>query len=183
MDTVQAKQQNQFAALSLQTLTEEQKVTVNHLVSTLQADFTDSQYASFSTLFLAQQQVQDNQLEAARASLQWVLNQGPTAEIKAMASIRLARVILSESSENGQKALDLVMSLNTGKSYQATVESVKGDAFLALGDREKATQAYQEAVSVARETGQNRPLLQLKLDDLASMAPVISKQKASEQEG
>ncbi|WP_067585572.1 YfgM family protein [Endozoicomonas ascidiicola] len=184
LDTVQVDQQNQLAALSLQSLTEEQKATVNHLVTTLQSDFEDSQYAAFATLFLAQQQVQDGQLEAARASLEWVLAQKPAPEVNTMATLRLARVLLAESDENGQKALDLLTGLTSEKTYQATIESVKGDAWLALGNRVKAEQAYQTAVDAARENGQNRPLLQLKLDDLAAMAPISSnEQKSSEQEG
>ncbi|MBO9479826.1 tetratricopeptide repeat protein [Salinisphaera sp. G21_0] len=152
-------------------LTEEQKATVSHVVSSLQKDHGSSQYAAFATLFLAQQQVQDNQLSAARASLEWVLAQKPAAEIQTMASVRLARVLISESSGNGQQALDILTRLNAGKSYEATVESAKGDAYLAVGDRKQAEMAYRKAVDAARENGLNRPLLQLKLDDLAAMSP------------
>ncbi|WP_422465565.1 YfgM family protein [Endozoicomonas sp. ALC013] len=152
-------------------LTEEQKATVSHVVSSLQKDHGSSQYAAFATLFLAQQQVQDNQLSAARASLEWVLAQKPAVEIQTMASVRLARVLISESSGNGQQALDILTRLNAGKSYEATVESAKGDAYLALGDRKQAETAYRKAVDAAQDNGLNRPLLQLKLDDLAAMAP------------
>nr|WP_306671421.1 tetratricopeptide repeat protein [Endozoicomonas sp. ONNA2] len=152
-------------------LTEEQKATVSHVVSVLQNDHGSSQYAAFATLFLAQQQVQEGQLSAARASLEWVLAQQPASEVQIMASVRLARVLISESSVNGQQALDILSRLNAGKSYEATVESVKGDVYLALGDRKQAEAAYQKAVNAAQDNGLNRPLLQLKLDDLAAMAP------------
>ncbi len=167
LDTLSLEQQAQFAV----PLTEEQKATVGHVVSSLQNDYADSQYAAFATLFLAQQQVQDNQLSAARASLEWVLMHKPAAEVQTMASVRLARVLLSQSSENGQQALDILTKLSAGKSYEATVESAKGDAYLALGDRKQAEVAYQKAVDAAQDNGLNRPLLQLKLDDLAAMAP------------
>ncbi|USE39018.1 tetratricopeptide repeat protein [Endozoicomonas sp. SCSIO W0465] len=167
------EQQAQFTV----PLTEEQKATISHVVSSLQADHTSSQYAAFATLFLAQQQVQDNQLSAARASLEWVLAQKPAPEVQAMASVRLARVLLSESSGNGQQALDILTRLNAGKSYEATVESAKGDAYLALGDRKLAETAYRKAVDAAQNNGLNRPLLQLKLDDLAAMAPQMASQE------
>lgn len=160
-------QQAQFSA----PLTEEQKATVSHVVASLQNDHGSSQYAAFATLFLARQQVQDNQLSAARASLEWVLARKPAAEVQTMASVRLARVLISESSGNGQQALDILTKLNAGKSYEATVESAKGDAYLALGDRKQAETAYRKAVDAAQDNGLNRPLLQLKLDDLAAMAP------------
>ncbi|MFK0571851.1 YfgM family protein [Endozoicomonas sp.] len=168
LDTLSVEQQNQF---SVPPLSEEQKATVNHVVSSLKNDYADSQYAAYATLFLAQQQVQDNQLSAARASLEWVLAQKPVPEIQTTASVRLARVLLSESSGNGQQVLDMLTTLNAGKSYEATVESAKGDAYLALGDRKQAEMAYRKAVDSAQENGLNRPLLQLKLDDLASLPP------------
>lgn len=167
LDALSLEQQGLFVA----PLSEAQKATVGHVVSSLQNDYADSQYAAFATLFLARQQVQDNQLGAARASLEWVLANKPTAEVKIIASVRLARVMLSESLENGQQALDILTKLNAGKSYEATVESAKGDVYLALGDRKQAEVAYQKAVDAARDNGLNRPLLQLKLDDLAAMAP------------
>lgn len=172
------EQQAQFAV----PLTEEQKSTVGHVVSSLQTDYADSQYAAFATLFLAKQQVQDNQLSAARASLEWVLTHKPAAEIQTMASVRLARVLLSESSDNGQQALDILTKLSAGKSYEATVESAKGDAYLALGDRKQAEVAYQKAVDAEQDNGLNRPLLQLKLDDLASLPPT-GDEKQPPQEG
>ena len=167
-------QQAQFS----EPLTEEQKATVNHIVSSLQNGHASSQYAAFATLFLAQQQVQDNQLAAARASLEWVLAQEPASEIQVMAGVRLARVLISESPENGQQALDILIRLSAGKPYETTVESAKGDAYLALGDRQQAEVAYRKAVDAAQENGLNRPLLQLKLDDLAAMAPQIVPQQA-----
>lgn len=162
-------------------LSEEQQATVGHVVSSLQSDHPDSQYAAFATLFLAQQQVQDNQLSAARASLEWVLSHRPAPEVRAMASVRLARVLLSESPGNGQQALDILAGLNAGKSYEATVESAKGDAYLALGDRQQAEVAYRKAVDAARENGFNRPLLQLKLDSLASLPPVEAEKQPSQE--
>ena len=167
LDTVNASQQGQMPL----PLTAEQKSTVNHVVTTLQSEFTDTRYASMATLFQAQQQVKDNDLVAARESLQWVLTQKPDAEMDAIVRVRLARVLLSESGDNGQKALDVLNKISIEKAYAATVESVKGDAYLALGQRDQARDAYQKAVDAAQVSGENRPLLQLKLDDLAAMAP------------
>ncbi|OED40169.1 hypothetical protein ACH42_17705 [Endozoicomonas sp. (ex Bugula neritina AB1)] len=167
LDTVNASQQGQMPL----PLTDEQKSTVNHVVSTLQADFTDSRYAALATLFKAQQQVKDNDLAAARESLQWILTQKPDAEVDAVVRIRLARVMLNESQENGQKALDILSKVSIKKAYTATIESVKGDAYLALGKQDQARAAYQLAVDSAQASGENRPLLKLKLDDLAAMAP------------
>ena len=167
LDSIASSRQGQIP----QPLTDEQKATLSHVVHSLQEDYSGSRYAAFATLFQAQQQVQDNQLAEARISLQWVLDQNAGVEVNAIAGVRLARVLLTESEENGQQALDVLNRLDSARAYEATVESVKGDAYLALGQHEQARVSYQKAVDAARENGDNRPLLQLKLDDLAAIAP------------
>ncbi len=167
LDTVNVSQQGQLP----QPLTAEQKSTVNHVISTLQADFTDSRYAALATLFGAQQKVKDNDLAGARESLEWILAQKPDAEVDAIVRIRLARVLLSESGDNGQKALDSLGKITIKKAYAASVESVRGDAYLAQGKYDLAREAYQKAIDAAQAEGENRPLLKLKLDDLAAIAP------------
>ena len=153
------------------TTTEDQKATVNHLVTVLQKEHAGSLYSVLGTFFLAQQQVQDNQLNAARMSLEWILNQKNSTDVQAIASIRLARVLISDSPNNAQQALDMLNKLEVGKAYETSLASVKGDVYLALGDQEQAAAAYQNAITSAWESGQNRPFLQLKLDALAAMEP------------
>ena len=150
-------------------MTAEQRATVEHVVATLQKDHADSQYAAFATLFQAQQQVLANQLTAAQASLEWVLAHKPSPEVQIMATARLGRVLLSESADNSQKVLDSLNALPVSNSYLTTVETVKGDAYLALGDRQQARAAYRKAIDAALANGLNRPILQLKLDDLAAL--------------
>ena len=173
LETLAINEQNPFAIVQL---TAEQKATVAHIASTLQTDHASSQYAQLATLFLAQEQVQGNDLNAAKSSFEWVLNHKPGLQIKVIASVRLARVLLSESTENGQRALDVLATLKDTHSFVPTVESARGDAYLALGDREQARVAYQKAVDAAQQEGPNRPLLQLKLDDLAGLPPEANDQ-------
>ena len=174
LDTVSASQQQGQLGQMPQSLTEEQKATVSHVVASLQDDYSSSRYAQLATLFQAQQQVKGNDLAGARISLQWVLDQKPEAEVKTIASVRLARVLLSESDDNAQQALDVLSGVAADKSYESSIESVKGDAYLALEQFAKARESYQKAVDSARDNGDNRPLLQLKLDDLAAIAPLES---------
>ncbi|MGI9276943.1 MAG: YfgM family protein [Endozoicomonas sp.] len=149
-----------------QELSEEQQATVSHVVTTLQDDYAKSSYAAYGTLLLARQQVLANNLEAAQKSLEWILGQKPEREVELITRSRLARVLLGQSGDNAQAALDLLKPA-TDKSFTATVESVRGDAYLALGQQDQARDAYQKALDAARESGESRPLLQFKLDDLA----------------
>ncbi|MET4819427.1 YfgM family protein [Endozoicomonas lisbonensis] len=149
-------------------LSEEQKTTMTHVVSNLQDDYSGTRYASFATMIQAQQQVLENDLDSARASLEWVLDNKPEAEVEQVARTRLARVILGQGDENAQVALDVLAAGKADEAFTATVEGVRGDAYVALGQLDKARAAYQKALEAARDHGESLPVLQFKLDDLAA---------------
>lgn len=151
-----------------QPLSEQQKSTVKHVVETLQSDYENSDYAAFATLFQAREQVLDNDLDGARSSLEWVLAKKPDLEVELMTRARLARVMLSQSDDNAQAALDVLAKADPEAGFVATIESVRGDAHLAMGQRDKARESYEKALEAARTNGESRPLLQFKLDDLAA---------------
>ncbi|WOG25848.1 YfgM family protein [Endozoicomonas sp. 8E] len=151
-----------------QPLSEQQKSTVKHVVETLQSDYENSDYAAFATLFQAREQVLDNDLDGARSSLEWVLAQKPDLEVELVTRARLARVMLSQSDDNAQAALDVLAKADSEAGFVATIESVRGDAHLAMGQRDRARESYEKALEAARTNGESRPLLQFKLDDLAA---------------
>ena len=148
-------------------LNDEQKTTMAHVVSNLQDDYSGTRYAVFASMIQAQQQVQDNDLESARASLEWVLNNKPEAEVEQIARVRLARVILSQGDDQAQAALDVLSGSQSNEAFTSSVEGVRGDAYLALGQVDQARIAYQKALDAARVHGETLPILQFKLDDLA----------------
>lgn len=149
-------------------LSDDQKATMTHVVSSLQEDYSGTRYAYFATMLQAQQQVLANDLDSARASLEWVLAQKPEAEVGQVARTRLARVMLSQTGDNAQAALDVLAQGKNDVAFTATVEGVRGDAYLALGELDKARESYQKALDAARENGESLPILQFKLDDLAA---------------
>ncbi|AMO56037.1 hypothetical protein GZ77_04215 [Endozoicomonas montiporae] len=161
---LEATQAGQMA----QTLSEDQKSTMTHVVSSLQDDYSGTRYASFATMIQAQQQVLENDLDSARASLEWVLNNKPEAEVEQVARARLARVILGQGDEHAQAALDVLAKAKADEAFVATVEGVRGDAYVALGQLDQARDAYQKALDAARDHGESLPILQFKLDDLAA---------------
>lgn len=146
--------------------TPEQKATLKHLVGTLQKDHTDSTYASFATLFLARQHVQDGELDQAMDALEWVIAQSPEQEIEVIATTRLARVMLAQSADNAKEALEVLKPLDVPANYDVLIEAVKGDAYMAMGEQDNARTAYQKALDSANAQQLNRPQLELKLDDL-----------------
>jgi predicted negative regulator of RcsB-dependent stress response len=128
----------------------------------LKSGYPDSPYAIYAGFFLAKQQVESGNLEAARKELETVLAGSSEASIKNIARLRLLRVLLAEG--KAQEALELITGLGAsgyGK-FEAAYEELKGDAFVALGKQREARSAYKRASELGRKSG----LLDLKVEDL-----------------
>lgn len=141
----------------------DQLATANHLAGQLKDEYGDSSYAKFAALVQARIAVDSKDYDKALAEIDWVLANEPAQEMKVVATMRKAR-LLAEKGE-GDAALKLVTGLNAG-SFKASVEELKGDLLLAQGDKDAARVAYEAAKDAAQQSGA-RPLLNVKLDDLA----------------
>ena len=137
------------------------------LSAQLRDDFSQSTYASFGALFAASQHVASNDLEAAEADLQWIIdNHGKGFMAKTdsglllTANLRLGRVILARG--DAERALALVNSV-APQSFEAGYSELRGDIYLALGRRTDARDAYL----AAQEAGSLSYSLRMKLDYLA----------------
>lgn len=135
--------------------------TARHLGSQLKTDFEGEAYARFAAMLLARVAVEKGELDTALAELEWVLAHEPDESQAILAKVRKARILAAQG--KASEGLALVNSLNS-PSFAAQISEAKGDLHLANGDRESARKAYEAAAS---ESGQQRPLLQMKLDDLA----------------
>lgn len=147
---------------------DESLATVGHLAGRLKTEFDSSIYARYAALLLARQAVEKNELELAQQELQWVLDKtDPKDSLRTIVELRMARLFLAKGGEgDARKALTL---LETGDdlSYKASREEVRGDLYLKLGQLDEARQAYTNALTEVERMGANKPLLQMKLDDLA----------------
>ena len=132
-------------------------------LNALKSDFSKSPYAALGELLRARKLVDDNELEQASASLRWAVDNSPEEDVRTIGRIRLARVYTAlDRADDALAVLDEVKA----DSFAGLLEEVRGDAWLAKGDPEKARQAYQRA-SVAGEGTGSGSLLQMKIDDLA----------------
>ncbi len=145
--------------------TPESRATAKHLADTLKKDFSATTYAQFAALFKAKLAVQDADLGEAEAELRWVLDHEPSAEIKWLAQIRLARVLQAKGDSKSALAL---LDENAAGGYAAAVLQVKGDIASASGDVAGARAAYQKARELEDKQANplNDPLLEMKLRDL-----------------
>ena len=133
----------------------------------LQTEYSGSVYALFGSLFAAQQSVKANDLEAAEASLQWVLDNqqdglfNKTDEgLILTTNLRLGRVILSKG--DPERALNLVNNIDP-KTFEAGFAELRGDIYVAMGRMIDARDAY----IAAQQAGSNSDGLRMKLDDIS----------------
>jgi len=129
----------------------------DHLIN----NFSDTPYAVLSAFAIAKLKAEAGDMLAARARLQWVLDNSTQQAFIHMARVRMAAVMLAEGNADG--ALTLLTSNDAGE-YLPLYEELKGDIYVSLSQLSQARSAYQKAIK-ANERADNR-MLQMKLDDL-----------------
>ena len=82
----------------------------------------------------------------AEQELRWVLTRGPETELRLLAELRLARVKTSQGQP--REALDILSATEPG-AFEPAYAEAEGDAWLALGDTDKASAAYERALAAA----------------------------------
>ncbi|MDN3487189.1 tetratricopeptide repeat protein [Pseudoalteromonas sp. APC 3224] len=126
----------------------------------------DTQYATLAAFVAAKEAVDAQNLDVANEKLSWIVTNVDNAELKAIATTRLARVQIAQ-----QQYDDALSTLNAPlpEAFNANVAELKGDIYTQQGNKEQARVAYQAAVDAGGLT--SNPLLQIKLDDLAVTSP------------
>ena len=124
--------------------------------------YAGTAYAPLAALVSAKVNYQAGDLKTARAQLQWAVDNARQEEVRAIARLRLAAVLMDD------KAYDEAMKIVQAKpanGFDALFASMRGDILSAQGKRAEARTAYREAVEKATDTA-IRETLRLKLDAL-----------------
>lgn len=155
-------------ALDEQNPSEANTSTIHHLATQLKTDYASSTYAVYAALIEAKQAVAQDDLAAAEQELQWAVDKSDKgSSLYLIARLRLARVIFAQGGEeNANRALALLEG-EIAASHRASYAEVKGDIYVSLGQLAEARAAYRQAISEVEKSGAQRPLLQIKLKDLA----------------
>jgi len=138
--------------------------------------YPESSYAILSAFHLAKNAVDEKNLDKAVTELTWVVDNHSGNELVDIAKIRLARVLIAQ--QKADQALPLLAFANDS-GYFEFASIVKGDAFLALGKKAEALEAYQAADNLGT-TSRAHPTLKLKIDELASGEKAADSTKATE---
>jgi predicted negative regulator of RcsB-dependent stress response len=128
--------------------------------------FPRTLYASMGALASARFYFEHGDLKNARAQLQWVVDRSPSDELRDLARLRLAGVLLDD------KAYDEALALLEAKHAEpmaAQYAALKGDVLLAKKQPAEAKAAYKLALEKAgQRENALRNSVQLRLDALGS---------------
>ncbi|MET0226812.1 MAG: tetratricopeptide repeat protein [Dokdonella sp.] len=134
----------------------------------LRKDYPDTAYAVFAAMYQADTAVKKGDLAAAASALDWAQQHAGVSGLKALASVRLARIKLAQGEADASiKLLDGVAK----DDYSALAGEIRGDALAKLGRVDDARTAYQDALMHLDAQAPNRSFVQMKLDNLAAAAP------------
>ena len=139
----------------------------------------NNSYVSLTALALAKESATHKDWPQVQKQLTTAIESAPTDGIKAIASLRLARVQVQLEQYSDALA---TLNNNLPESFTAAIEEIKGDAYLQQGKNDLARSAYQAAI--AADGIATSPSLQIKLDDLAQastlpVAEVIAAEPAA----
>lgn len=121
-------------------------------------------YATMASLVMARIAVEKGDLEGASAYLTAAASKASMPELKALAKLRLSRVLLAQ--QKPAEALTALQGTEAG-TLQAQFDELRGDILLAQGNVAEARNAYINALAGYRDVPEKHELVQLKLDDIA----------------
>lgn len=137
---------------------------VGKIADALRKDFADTTYAVLAALQQADAASAKGDLAAAQSALDWASQHAQLPSLKALVTVRLARVKLAQGDADGAiKLLDGVPQ----DDYSALAGEVRGDALVKLGRADAARSAYEGALAHLDPQAPNRGIVQMKLDELA----------------
>jgi predicted negative regulator of RcsB-dependent stress response len=132
----------------------------------LMTHYPKTPYAQMAALMMARDAVTNHNYPEAIHQLTWVIQHSSVPSIREIARIRIARICLAQKKPD--EAFDILKKVES-KSYAGLVDEVKGDAYLLQNNIPKAKESYQLALqALPKEEVTQTPLLQIKLDNLAS---------------
>ncbi|HXZ95670.1 MAG TPA: tetratricopeptide repeat protein [Burkholderiales bacterium] len=125
--------------------------------------FSSTPYAPRAALIAAKADYQAADMQGAKAQLQWVIDHAAEDELKDIARLRLAAMLLDE--KNYTQALQLLEGKHS-PAYDVFFSDLKGDVLVAQGKPFEARSAYQAALSQIDKKSAYRQLIQIKLEAL-----------------
>ena len=135
---------------------------VQDIAASIAAGHAATAYAAMAQLRAAKSLAMGNDLAGAKLRLQWVIDNAKEDEMRDVARLRLAGVLLDEKKPDD--ALKLLEIKRTNTAFDGMYADVKGDILASQGKRAKARSAYQVALDKSEPRSNYRQVIQVKLD-------------------
>ncbi|NRB71131.1 MAG: tetratricopeptide repeat protein [Xanthomonadales bacterium] len=132
----------------------------------LNEEHADSAYVTLAALRMARARVDTNQLGLAIGLLETARDNAAPEALRVIVSERLARLYLATGAFD-QATAELDRAAASDSGFASHFEELRGDIFLAQGERQQARAAYQRALELSEAGVGYLPLLEMKIDDLA----------------
>lgn len=139
---------------------------VRDIAGRIVSDYGSTPYGTFAALSSARASFDTGDLAAAKTQLNWVISNAREDEIRDMARLRLASVLLDE--KNYAEALKQ-LDAKPVEPLAALFSDLKGDVLAEQGNKAEARNAYQLALDRSEPDSPYRSIVQLKLDALGSV--------------
>jgi predicted negative regulator of RcsB-dependent stress response len=140
----------------------------------LKERFPRTAYAQQGALLTAKVQADKGQTDAALATLAWVGENAGEDEIRIVARLRAAGLLLDKKQYDAALAqLDAAAQGKGAQAFEGLVADRRGDVLLAQGKKEDARKAFEAAYKVMDEKLDYRRLVDAKLTALGA-APAAS---------
>ncbi|MFN0164550.1 MAG: YfgM family protein [Burkholderiales bacterium] len=127
----------------------------------LAEQYPRSTFAAMGQFIAAKSAFDANDLAAARTALQWVMDKSSDDELKHLARVRLAGVMVD------QKEFDAALKLlETARPahFEALYADRRGDALYAMGKPADARGAWESALAKSEGSGALKSAIEFKLD-------------------
>jgi predicted negative regulator of RcsB-dependent stress response len=170
-----AEEASAFYETFLQSVRANQLEQAEAGMATLAAEFGSSPYADQGRLAMARLYLDQGKADQAAEHLQQVANTATSEEMRIIARLRLARVLVfQEKYDEALKAL----TVPGVRAFAPAFHDLRGDVYYAMGKQAEARSEYEQALNsdVAADVI-DRNYVQAKLDDLggasAALAPAV----------
>ena len=135
---------------------------VQDIAASIAAGHAATAYAAMAQLRAAKSLAMGNDLAGAKLRLQWVIDNAKEDEMRDVARLRLAGVLLDEKKPDD--ALKLLEIKRTNTAFDGMYADMKGDILASQGKRAEARAAYQMALDKSEPRSNYRQVIQVKLD-------------------
>jgi predicted negative regulator of RcsB-dependent stress response len=136
--------------------------TARDAAGTILEKYAGTAYAPLAALVSAKANYQAGDLKTARAQLQWVVDNARQDDVRSIARLRLAAVMIDEGAyDDATKAVEA----KPAEGFEALFLTMRGDIQLVQKKRAEARASYKEAIDKSTDAG-FRESVRMKLDML-----------------